>query len=198
MAAISFRGWRKIQRPSQRQAQKIIQTFRLKKLNKRLQVYLESLNLTATFAKYISIMALNTFTQDEGILYFDFKIPAGFPSPAADYMEERIDLNKELIKHPLSTFIVECEGDSMINAFIPHRARLIVDRSLTAKNGSVVVAVLNGEFTVKYFKKNERKCWLVPANRKFKEIEITPEMEMQVWGVVTTIIILPGDTTCML
>ncbi|MBS1742075.1 MAG: translesion error-prone DNA polymerase V autoproteolytic subunit [Bacteroidetes bacterium] len=137
--------------------------------------------------------------QPTTLPYFDVRIPAGFPSPAADYMEERIDLNKELIRHPLSTFIVECEGDSMINAFIPQRARLVVDRSITAENGSIVVAVLNGEFTIKYLKKNSYKCWLVPANSKYREIEITPEMNMQIWGVVTKIIIDPNDVKkCML
>ena len=127
-------------------------------------------------------------TSTNGILSFDFKVPAGFPSPAMDYIQERIDLNKEFVPHPLSTFIIESTGYSMINAFIPPRARLIVDRSITPKNGDIVLAVLDGEFTVKFLKKNEFKCWLVPANSKFKEIEITAEMEMQIWGVVTNII----------
>src|SRR5688572_12420122 len=100
-------------------------------------------------------------------------VPAGFPSPALDYQEERIDLNKCFVKHPLSTFMVECTGDSMINAFIPPKARLIVDRSLTPKNGDIVLAVVNGEFTVKFLQKNDYKCRLIPANRKYTEIEIT-------------------------
>jgi DNA polymerase V len=124
---------------------------------------------------------------------FSVKIPAGFPSPAMDYMEERIDLNKEFIKHPLATFIVECEGTSMVNAFIPPKAKLIVDRSVTPKTGDIVLAILNGEWTVKYFIKNDFKCWLRPANSKFQDIEITPEMNMEVWGVVTTILINPKD-----
>ncbi len=122
------------------------------------------------------------------LLYYEAAVPAGFPSPALDYMEERIDLTRELIPHPLSTFIVESVGDSMMGAFIPSRARLIVDRSLDPVNGSIVVAVLNGEFTVKFFKKNDHVCWLVPANSKFPETRITPEMDMQIWGVVTHII----------
>lgn len=124
-------------------------------------------------------------------------VPAGFPSPAADYAEERIDLNKELIRHPLSTFIVSTEGDSMINAFIPPKARLLVDKSAEPVNGSVVVAVINGEFTVKYLRRNAHKCWLVPANRKYREIEVTEEMNMQIWGVVTKILIDPEDVKCM-
>lgn len=136
--------------------------------------------------------------METGILSYDFKVPAGFPSPALDYMEERIDLNKEFIQHPLSTFIVESSGYSMINAFIAPRAKLIVDRSVTPKNGDIVLAVINGEFTVKFLKKNKYKCWLVPANSKFKEIEITAEMDMQVWGVVTHIITSTNDVrSCM-
>ena len=122
------------------------------------------------------------------ILYYEGPVKAGFPSPALDYLEERISLDKELIKHPLSTFIVESTGDSMINAFIPPKAKLLIDRSLTARNGDIVLAVINGEFTVKYLKKNDLRCWLVPANSKYREIEVVPEMDFQVWGVVTYII----------
>ena len=133
------------------------------------------------------------------IPYFKNKVQAGFPSPALDYMEERIDLNKELIKHPLATFLVECTGDSMINAFIPPKARLVVDRSLNPSTGDIVLAVINGEFTVKFLKKNDHKCWLIPANRKYKDIEVTGDMNMQVWGVVTGIITDPKDLRpCML
>lgn len=125
------------------------------------------------------------------IPFYEIAVAAGFPSPAQDYLEERIDLNKELVPHPLSTFIVQCEGDSMINAFISPGAKLLIDRSITPKNGDIVLAVINGEFTVKFLKKNEFKCWLCPANRKYKDIEITPEMNMQVWGVVTCILTDP-------
>lgn len=120
--------------------------------------------------------------------YFRNPVKCGFPSPAMDYMEESIDLNEVLIKNRASTFIVENIGDSMVDAFIPPKARLIVDRSISPKNGDVVVAVVNGEFTVKHFKKTEFKCWLMPANKRYDDIEITPEMEFQVWGVVTFVI----------
>lgn len=122
------------------------------------------------------------------LLYYEMAVPAGFPSPALDYKEERIDLSRELIPHPLSTFIVECTGDSMMGAFIPPKARLLVDRSLTAVNGNIVVAVVNGEFTVKFIRKNDHACWLVPANSKYPEIKISAEMDMEVWGVVTHVI----------
>jgi len=131
--------------------------------------------------------------------YFSIKVKAGFPSPALDYMEEKLDLNDIFIKHPQSTFIVECTGDSMIGAFIPQGAKLIVDRSLTPNNGDIVLAVVNGEFTVKFLKKNDYKCFLVPANKKYREIEITDAMNMQVWGVVTTIMTETKDVRkCML
>jgi DNA polymerase V len=143
-------------------------------------------------------METNSISTEKGILSFDFKVPAGFPSPAMDYLQERIDLNKEFIKHPLATFIIQCEGLSMINAFIPPKAKLIIDRSISPENGDIVLAVLNGEFTVKFLKKNKHKCWLVPANSKFTEIEITEEMNMQIWGVVTNIITNVNDVkSCM-
>ena len=133
------------------------------------------------------------------IVSYSNSVPAGFPSPALDYLEERIDLNAVLIKRPLSTFLVETSGDSMINAFIPPKARLIVDRSITPGNGDIVLAVINGEFTVKFLKKNDHNCYLIPANSKYPEIKVTPEMNMQVWGVVTTIITDASDVRrCML
>lgn len=143
-------------------------------------------------------MQTNEISIETGILSYDFKVPAGFPSPALDYLQERIDLNKEFIKHPLATFIIQCEGLSMINAFIPPKAKLIIDRSISPQNGDIVLAVLNGEFTVKFLKKNKHKCWLIPANSKFTEIEITEEMNMQIWGVVTNIITNVNDVkSCM-
>ncbi len=122
----------------------------------------------------------------------------GFPSPSTDYLEERIDLNSILIKHPLSTFIFRSEGNAMKDAFIPARSVLVVDRSITAKNGDIVVAVLNGEFTVRYLKQNANRCWLVPANRQYRDIEITEGMQFELWGVVVSIIINPAEATCML
>ena len=133
------------------------------------------------------------------LVYFNNRVQAGFPSPAMDYIEDRIDLNKVMVKHPLSTFIVECTGDSMINAFIPPKAKLVVDRSIIPKTGDIVLAVLNGEFTVKYLKQNDHNCFLVPGNSKYKDIKVTPEMDMQVWGVVTYIITDSSDVRkCML
>jgi len=136
---------------------------------------------------------------NRNIVYTGVRLSCGFPSPALDYLEERINLNDEYIKNPLATFMAEATGNSMINAFIPPGAKLVIDRSITPKNGDIVLAILNGEFTVKFLKKNNLKCWLVPANSKFKDIEITEDMEMTVFGVVTTIIIKSNDVkSCML
>ena len=122
------------------------------------------------------------------LLDYNNHIATGFPSPAMDYLQPRIDLNKEFVKHPVATFIVECEGNSMINAFIPPKARLLIDRSLTPSNGDIVLAVVNGEFIVRRLIKNRYKCFLRPENKKYRDIEITAETDMTIWGVVTYII----------
>ena len=118
-------------------------------------------------------------------------VPAGFPSPAIDYMEERIDLAKQLAPHPLATFYVRSTGDSMLDAFIPPGSLLIVDKSLTPKNNDIVVAYLDGGFTVKYIELRSDACWLVPANKAkgYAPIRITEDMAMTVWGVVTSVVI---------
>ena len=127
------------------------------------------------------------------IPFFGTSVPAGFPSPAADYNEDRIDLNELLIKTPSATFFVKVEGESMIEAFIPPKALLLVDRSLNANTGDIVVAVINGEFTVKRFVKTQGVTFLSPANTKYKPIKITEDMSFQVWGVVSRIIIDPKE-----
>ncbi len=118
-------------------------------------------------------------------------IPAGFPSPAQDYMEEDINLQDMLIPKPLSTFLIRVKGDSMVNASIPDGALLVVDRSLKAVNGKIIVAVLNGEFTVKRLVKTPRTWVLHAENPLYKPILLTEEMDFAVWGVVTRIIIDP-------
>ena len=116
-------------------------------------------------------------------------VPAGFPSPASDYMDEGIDLNKELIRRPSSTFFFRATGESMIGAHIPPDSILIVDKAIKPRNNSIVLAVVNGEFTVKYFVQNAEGCVLQPANPKFKPIPIAEGMDFFVWGVVTSVII---------
>ena len=122
------------------------------------------------------------------ITFIHAKVKAGFPSPALDYMEERIDLTKSFVSQPEYTFLFQCVGDSMINAFIPPKAYLLVDRSRKPVNGDIIVAALNGEFTVKFLKMNQHKSWLVPANSKYKDLEITAETDLNIFGVVTAVI----------
>ena len=115
-------------------------------------------------------------------------VSAGFPSPASDYMEEKIDLNEKLIRHPSATFLFRVEGESMIGAFIPDNALLVVDRSERAQNDSIVVAVVDGEFTVKRLVLEFARRYLAPENPKYKSIYITEDMQCNIWGVVTYII----------
>ena len=114
-----------------------------------------------------------------------------FPSPARDYAEKGIDLNKVLIQHPHATFFMYAESDAMVDAHMPQGSLLVIDRAVDAKNGDIVIAVVNGEFIVRYLRKNEYTCWLYPANRKLREMKITPEMNMEVWGVVIHIVVNP-------
>ena len=116
------------------------------------------------------------------------KVAAGFPSPADDYLEDKIDLNRYLVKHPSSTFLVRASGDSMINAGIFPDDILIVDRSQKAVDGKVVIAVLNNELTVKRFKNNGKKITLEAENPKYKPISVEKETEGYIWGVVTNVI----------
>jgi DNA polymerase V len=121
--------------------------------------------------------------------HFPGYVQAGFPSPAADYLEEIIDLEHLLRHNPLSTFIVRNIGDSMIDAHIPPNSLLIVDKSVVPSNNKIVVAVVNGEFLLKYFIKNSSGIRLLPANKKYPPIPITEGMDFSIWGTVTKIIL---------
>lgn len=126
--------------------------------------------------------------------FFQSPVQAGFPSPADDFVEKSLDLNELLIEHPAATFFVRVQGRSMEDAHILDGDVLVVDRAKEPSSGSIVVAVLNGEFTVKRIEKKGETLWLVPESQKFRPIEVRPEMDFQVWGVVTYVIhkILPG------
>lgn len=116
------------------------------------------------------------------------RIKAGFPSPADNYIEKELDLNEYLIKHPAATFFVRVEGNSMIDAGIHSGDILIVDKSLEAKNNKIVIAVVNGELTVKRIKKTDKKVYLVAENDSYPPIEIKDDMDFVIWGVVTNVI----------
>jgi DNA polymerase V len=115
-------------------------------------------------------------------------VSAGFPSPADDYIENRLDLNKHLIHHPAATFFVKVKGDSMIEAGIHSGDILIVDRSLEATDKRVVIAVIDGELTVKRIRIIEKKILLLPENQDYIPTEITDTMSFEIWGVVTNVI----------
>lgn len=116
------------------------------------------------------------------------RIPAGFPSPADDYIEGKLDLNRHLIQHPAATFFLRVSGDSMIDAGIHTGDILVVDRSLEAVDENVIVAALDGELTVKRLSTRDRIVRLLPANKDYQPIEIRPQQTFEIWGVVTSVI----------
>ncbi|MDQ3110966.1 MAG: translesion error-prone DNA polymerase V autoproteolytic subunit [Bacteroidota bacterium] len=115
-------------------------------------------------------------------------VAAGFPSPAEDYIEKKMDLNEYLVKRPSATFFVRVSGDSMTGAGILDGDLLIVDRSVSADDNKIVIGVVNGNFTVKRIRKKAGKIFLQPENPKFKEMEITTDMDFSIWGVVVYVI----------
>ena len=117
--------------------------------------------------------------------HFAGEVRAGFPSPADDHMEGEFDLNELLISNPPASFLVRVSGESMKEADICHGDLLIVDRSVEARDGHIVVACLDGEFTVKRLRQEGKRVWLQPANVDFPRIEVNRERDFQVWGVVT-------------
>lgn len=118
----------------------------------------------------------------------DEGVRAGFPSPAQGYMEQTIDLNRELVLHPESTFYARVAGDSMVDADLCEGDLLIVDRSLTPRDGCVAVCVLDGEFTVKTLRLFQDHVELHPANDAYPPILVGPTDHFKVWGVVTHVI----------
>lgn len=116
------------------------------------------------------------------------KINAGFPSPAQDYIDKVLDMNEHLIKNETATFIVKVASLSMLNAGIEIDDELIVDRSLDAKHGDIVVALIDNDFTVKRLMIDETGQWLKAENPDYKNIYLSEGQELLIWGVVTCII----------
>ncbi|HAV4974974.1 TPA: DNA polymerase V [Acinetobacter baumannii] len=116
------------------------------------------------------------------------KINAGFPSPAQDYIDKALDMNEHLIKNETATFIVKVASLSMLNAGIEIDDELIVDRSLDAKHGDIVVALIDNDFTVKRLMIDESGQWLKAENPEYKNIYLADGQELIIWGVVTHII----------
>ena len=129
--------------------------------------------------------------EHQRIPLYSSKVPAGFPSPGEDHVEQYLDLNDQLIKHPSATFFVTASGDSMTDAGIHSGDMLIVDRSLEPTHGKIVIAAINGELTVKRLSKIEGRLQLLPANPKYKPIDITDNHDLVIWGVVTHVVHTP-------
>ena len=133
------------------------------------------------------ITSLTQADQEALLLEFVQEIHAGFPSPAADHAGERIDLVRELSSHPETTFYARVSGDSMHDAGMFDGDIIVIDKSLEPHNGDIIIAAVDGEFTVKEFRRDEdnKGGWLIPHNPAFQPIRVTAENNFSVWGVVT-------------
>ncbi len=120
--------------------------------------------------------------------YFDVGISAGFPSPTEDFKENRLSLDKELIKNKASTFFARVSGQSMIGAGLSDNDLLVIDRSLAPEHNKIAVCFLDGEFTVKRLIVKKNGIWLQPENENYQPIEITEANHFMVWGIVTNVI----------
>jgi DNA polymerase V len=115
-------------------------------------------------------------------------VQAGFPSPADDFVDKRLDLNEHLIRHPQATFFVRAAGDSMIGAGIHDGDLLVVDRAVEACAGKVVMAAIGGELTVKRLERKGDRLLLCPANPDYPSFDVTAREDFEIWGVVTHVI----------
>ena len=115
-------------------------------------------------------------------------ISAGFPSPADDFKDARISLDRELVKNKEATFYARVSGDSMIEAGLEDGDLIVVDRSLQPENGKIAICLVDGDFTVKRIKKEKNKLYLIAENKKYKPIELGEENELIIWGIVEYVI----------
>lgn len=128
------------------------------------------------------------FNSEIHIPYITEGVSAGFPSPAADFMETNIDLNKELSENPLATFYIKVKGNSMIDAGINDKDVLVVDRSLEPQNNKIAICCIDGEFTVKRIQVEKDCLYLMPENPNYEPIKVTEENQLIIWGMVTYVI----------
>jgi DNA polymerase V len=131
----------------------------------------------------LEIFSSDQKTASEQPLFAE-AVQAGFPSPAEDYQDRKLDLNELLIKRPAATYFVRVTGNSMTGAGIFDGDLLVVDRSLPASDNKIIIAIVNGEFTVKRIRKQGEKLFLLPENPAYKEMPITSDLDFKVWGVV--------------
>lgn len=123
--------------------------------------------------------------SDMALPFADKGIQAGFPSPAQDFIESSIDLNREIVTHPAATFYGRVSGDSMIGENIEDGDLLVIDRSIDPLDGDLAVCCLDGDFTLKRIRLETDRVWLIPANESFDPILVTPDRSIEIWGVVT-------------
>jgi len=135
----------------------------------------------------IDIFSADTVTVLE-LPFIDDGVSAGFPSPALDFIDISIDLNKHLVKHPSATFYGRVKGVSLKNAGIDNGDLLIIDRSIEPTNGKIAVCYIDGEFTAKRIKISKNEIWLIPENENYQPIRVTEENDFLIWGIVTHVI----------
>lgn len=152
--------------------------------------HVKQINISALKSDNIElpIVLLNPLLTTVELPLYASKVPAGFPSPADDHLEATIDLNQHCINNPAATFFVRVKGHSMIKVGIHDGDMLVVDRSLQPKNGSIVVAVIDGEVTVKSLDLSNNDIWLRAKNPAYADLQIKEEMELHIWGVVKNVI----------
>ncbi len=138
-------------------------------------------------SKTIELFPVSTETELT-LPYVDDGISAGFPSPALDFVDVSIDLNKHLIKHPSATFYGRVKGFSLKNAGIDDGDLMIIDRSLEPVNGKIAVCFIDGEFTAKRLRIKNKELWLMPENESYQPIKVTDDNELIIWGIVTHVI----------
>ena len=136
----------------------------------------------------VKILGKTEEVPKETCAFSEALLPAGFPSQADDHLERPLDLHELLVKHPAATFFVRVEGDSMVDAGIGSGDLLVVDRALPPQDGRIIVALIDGEFTVKRLKREKEKIWLLPENPAYKPIRVDEASDFQVWGIVTYVI----------
>ena len=139
---------------------------------------LRNLHSTETLEFYIP-----DYSTELQLPLFDTGISAGFPSPADDFIELSIDLNKHLIKHKDTTFFAKVKGHSMKNAGIFDGDLLVIDKSLEPQDGRIAICQIDGEFTIKRIKIEKNVIWLIAENEDYKPIKVTPENDFVIWGI---------------
>ncbi len=149
--------------------------------------------MCALKTKSFSVFKLSELKNTIPIKFISNPVNAGFPSPAQDFIEDVIDLNSLLIKHPSSTFLLKVKGISMEGASIFDGSHILVDTSLRPSNNDIGVCIIDGEFTLKRLSVDKDKLYLMPENKLYKPIEIKEGNDFSIWGIVTYIFNKPNS-----